>query len=364
MSRKALQVFLRSWIIRAVMMLLLSYSRFGFAIEAPPFEIPRASGAYVLSFLGSPEFAFVNSQPFLREIAGNESLRGSFDKLKEGARVLNESKSTEDERRGAVLVKEASDMGNSYAELYFADLLRYGRGVARDPDRASQIEQKLAESGFESAKLRLGENYANGRDVERSYEKAIKLYEEAAASGSVHAHFLIGVTYVSQPSDRVYLEKAAYHFEIAARQGHVAAQWGLFCVLESSDEEKALYWLFQAAYNGHSPAQDEIGPTILSHDEGTPSFYVLGFNWVNYAASYRMKFSSRKLNEILHRNIYEVKADKVELLTSPEVGAPSLLTLDKATTLYVVSKQVPDWRLVLLEDKKTLGWIGDFAIDR
>lgn len=105
-----------------------------------------------------------------------------------------------------------------------AQLLRQGKGVAKDPQRAFKLYREAAEKGLVTAMANVGDMYLAGEGVEKNAEAAAAWYARAATAGLSLAQWKLAEMYDSgngvqkdQPRARALLERAA-------RNGYAPAQ--------------------------------------------------------------------------------------------------------------------------------------------
>jgi TPR repeat protein len=105
-----------------------------------------------------------------------------------------------------------------------AQLLRQGKGVAKDSKRAFKLYMEAAEKGYVLAMANLGDMYLAGEGVERNPQAAAAWYARAASAGQSIALFKLAEMYDSGngiPTDKV---RARGLLERAARNGYAKAQ--------------------------------------------------------------------------------------------------------------------------------------------
>lgn len=105
-----------------------------------------------------------------------------------------------------------------------AQLLRQGKGVAKDSKRAFELYMEAAEKGLVTAMANLGDMYLAGDGVERNPQAAAAWYARAAAAGLSLAQWKLAAMYDS--GDGIPADKARARglLERAARNGYAPAQ--------------------------------------------------------------------------------------------------------------------------------------------
>jgi hypothetical protein len=83
----------------------------------------------------------------------------------------------------AELEKKAA-AGDAEAMYRLGDTYRWGFGVEKNAEKASEWYTKAAEKGNAGAMDRLGGMYAEGQGVEKNAEKAVEWYTKAAEKGN------------------------------------------------------------------------------------------------------------------------------------------------------------------------------------
>lgn len=82
------------------------------------------------------------------------------------------------------LFRHFAERGDPQAQHVLGELLRTGRGVARDDAEAAKWYRRAAEQGHRDAQCNLATLYFYGRGVERDVGEAILWWERAASLGS------------------------------------------------------------------------------------------------------------------------------------------------------------------------------------
>ncbi|MFN9163256.1 MAG: hypothetical protein ACK6DM_11230 [Alphaproteobacteria bacterium] len=105
-----------------------------------------------------------------------------------------------------------------------AQLLRQGKGVAKDSKRAFKLYMAAAEKGLVTAMANLGDMYLAGDGVERNPQAAAAWYARAAAAGLSLAQWKLAAMYDSGDGVPVDKARARGLLERAARNGYAPAQ--------------------------------------------------------------------------------------------------------------------------------------------
>lgn len=93
-------------------------------------------------------------------------------------------------RQAAEWYKKAADQGNVAGMIHLAELLRSGKGVARDMAQAVDLYKKAADKNDVNAQGALGVLYSFGQGVQQNYAEAYFWFDLAAsAPGPDQARF-------------------------------------------------------------------------------------------------------------------------------------------------------------------------------
>jgi TPR repeat protein len=109
------------------------------------------------------------------------------------------------------------------------------------------------------AQVNLGNRYAFGRGVARDPERALYWYRRAAEQGDASAQNNLGVMYANGQGVRQDDAQAVHWYRLAAEQGHALAQYNLGGMLGSGrgaarDPVRAYMWMLLAADAGEPAA--------------------------------------------------------------------------------------------------------------
>lgn len=230
-----------------------------------------------------------------------------------------------DEARGRELLKYAAEQGERIGEYEYA-LILFSEDA--DEDKWLDFMEKSAKSGYEPAEhfLRIWES---GEPDDETDE-----LKSRANSGDVQAQFDLGMDYyrgiVDDGEDEE--KRAVYWLEQAAEQGHTEAQyWFGHCLkcgvgLRFSNKKEALVWFLKAAEKGNEEAMLEV---YELYSEGSASIDVdfdKAFYWVKKAASAGNKEAEYELSKVLIEG-FALDFDGKFKGTDPEQG---LIWLKKA----------------------------------
>lgn len=135
-----------------------------------------------------------------------------------------------------------------------AQLLRQGKGVEKNPERAFRLYKEAAEKGLVTAMANVGDMYLAGEGVEKDVRGAVEWYARAATAGLSLAQAKLADLYEQGVGVERDPARARALLERAARNGYAPAQAKL------------------AALNGALPAPESTGsPDDPWQNGGTPA---------------------------------------------------------------------------------------------
>ena len=153
--------------------------------------------------------------------------------------------------------------------------------------------------------------HSAGSDETGQDWSANRAEEAFAAAGDASAQYDVGVSLYygrGRPQDYV---KALYWVTQAANQGHMEAQVLLATIYREglavpADTVQVAHWTSLAAEQGHGLSQFSLGVLYMTGD-GVPKDLVLAHKWANLAAAQRVLLAE------------ELRADIEEMLTPEEI---------------------------------------------
>lgn len=127
------------------------------------------------------------------------------------------------------------------------------------PEQAFYGADKAAEKGSFVACYALGGMYADGMGCRKDIEKAEKDLQHVYCNCnkeklSADAGFALAMFYKLRYNSPDYLRKAESILKELAENGHPDAQYEYSCILCGKNDTDFIYWLDQAAQNGHEGA--------------------------------------------------------------------------------------------------------------
>ena len=132
--------------------------------------------------------------------------------------------------------------GDAVAQFRYAEMLRDGRGVAKNVKDAVKWTRKAADAGHVDAQCQMGLFYMNGIGVDRDEDKAVEWLEKAAKQNYAQAQYNLGI-YHARFSDKESIRLALKWLNEAVKQDYADAEYNL----------AKLY------LNSHHPASKEQG---------------------------------------------------------------------------------------------------------
>ena len=136
----------------------------------------------------------------------------------------------------------AEKNGGAEAQFRYAEMLRDGRGVAKNIREAVAWTRKAADGGLAAAQCQMGLFYMNGLGVEQDDDKAVEWLEKAAKQNQAQAQCNLGI----------------YHARFSNKESvRLALKW--FNEAVTQDYADAEYNLAKLYLNPHHPASKEQG---------------------------------------------------------------------------------------------------------
>ena len=196
----------------------------------------------------------------------------------------------QDPRKAFELYARAARKGNARAQNNLGLLYTRGEGVAQNYPLAVDWYRKAAEQGFAKAITNLGVMYENGFGVPQDEAEARRLYRlggrhDADATDAVLDH----IGFFADPRLPRLADADRAGIAAAAGRGEPAAQFALAYLFSAGPPAErnlaaAARLYLAAAEKGHAAAMANLGVLYLK-GWGVPQDYVLGYMWINRAAS-------------------------------------------------------------------------------
>ena len=133
---------------------------------------------------------------------------------------------------GAVLAsadedaKTLAEKGDAVAQFRYAEMLRDGRGVAKNMKESVKLTRKAAEGGLAAAQCQMGLFYMNGLGVDRDEDKAVEWLSRAAKKDHVQAQYNLGI-YYAKFMDKESQRLAVKWLKEAAKEDYADAEYNL-----------------------------------------------------------------------------------------------------------------------------------------
>ena len=166
--------------------------------------------------------------------------------------------------------KASAEKGDASAQFRYAEMLRDGRGVAKNVKEAVKWTRKAADQGHAAAQCQMGLFYMNGLGVDRDEDKAVEWLKKAADKKHAQAQYNLGI-YYAKFSDKESVRLAIKWLNEAAKQDYADAQYNLAKLYlnphhpasrEKDAGSRAISLLRLAAAQGHAGAKamlEELG---------------------------------------------------------------------------------------------------------
>lgn len=132
----------------------------------------------------------------------------------------------DDAANAAAEAKAAAEKGGAEAQFRYAEMLRDGRGVAKNVREAVTWTRKAADAGHAHAQCQIGLFYMNGIGVARDEDKAVEWLRKAAAQNHAQAQYNLGI-YYAKFSDKEACRLAVKWLKEATKQDYADAQYNL-----------------------------------------------------------------------------------------------------------------------------------------
>jgi TPR repeat protein len=176
-------------------------------------------------------------------------------------------------RRGAMMFKEAAQLGNATAEYNFGILLFWG-GVGARRNRAAGLEllRRAERHGSVHAMFLLGQFAYQGKFQPEDYHQAVGYFRRAALRGHIVAARYLAEAYDFGDSrgEGRNPRRAVFWYKRAAEAGDLDAMQNLGICYERGqgvrrNHQTALLWLRRAAVRGSEPAAEQLARVREQH---------------------------------------------------------------------------------------------------
>ena len=162
--------------------------------------------------------------------------------------------------------KAAAEKGDASAQFRYAEMLRDGRGMAKNVREAVMWTRKAADAGHAPAQCQMGLFYMNGLGIDRDEDKAVEWLAKAAAQNHTQAQYNLGI-YYAKFSDREASLLAVKWLKEAVKGDSADAQYNLAQLYlnphhpasrERDASRRAISLLTRAAARGHVGAKAKL----------------------------------------------------------------------------------------------------------
>lgn len=195
---------------------------------------------------------------------GAQQLLGTYHQIDSSTSVNGMAFSPLDLKESAYWYRQAAEQGSVDSQIYFAEALEHGKGVAKDLVKAREWYQRAAEQDHTHGHFKLGFYYEQGiGGLERDSSLGYKHTKIAANRGDAGAQVNLGVHYYHGSGVAKDMKKAASLFEQGARAGDRHGQYLTGHMYDqgygvSQDPAQALRWYTEAAEQGHESAKNRL----------------------------------------------------------------------------------------------------------
>ena len=162
--------------------------------------------------------------------------------------------------------KTAAAKGDPAAQFRYAEMLRDGRGVAKNVREAVVWTRKAADGGLADAQCQMGLFYMIGIGVDLDEDKAVEWLNKAAAQNHAQAQYNLGI-YYAKFSDKESVRLAVKWLKEAVKGDYADAQYSLAQLYlnphhpasrEQGVGRRAIALLTRAAAQGHAAAEAKL----------------------------------------------------------------------------------------------------------
>lgn len=163
-------------------------------------------------------------------------------------------------------VAKVVEKSDAVAQFRYAEMLRDGRGVAKNVREAVTWTRKAADGDLAAAQCQMGLFYMNGIGVDRDEDKAVEWLNKAAAQNHVQAQYNLGI-YYAKFFDKESVRLSMKWLNEAAKQDYADAQCNLAQLYlnphhpascEPGAGRRAIALLTRAAAQGHAGAKAKL----------------------------------------------------------------------------------------------------------
>lgn len=163
-------------------------------------------------------------------------------------------------------VAKVVEKSDAVAQFRYAEMLRDGRGVAKNVREAVTWTRKAADGDLAAAQCQMGLFYMNGIGVDRDEDKAVEWLNKAAAQNHVQAQYNLGI-YYAKFFDKESVRLSMKWLNEAVKQDYADAECNLAQLYlnphhpascEPGAGRRAIALLTRAAAQGHAGAKAKL----------------------------------------------------------------------------------------------------------
>lgn len=198
-----------------------------------------------------------------------------------------------DEQQAVHWYQKAAEQGHAEAQYQLALMLDQGEGVARNAQEARRWYQAAAHQGHKLAALCVDADQPATPSTSSGTEDQFLQRLQQAEQGDAEAQYVAALMYQQGRGVEKDLSQMRYWLEQAAEQGHTKAQYQLGLVSHGDkDYAAALKWLSTAAGQDHGRAQFNLA-MLYFRGEGTDRDLVTAYIWFAQAAENDVEQAAR-----------------------------------------------------------------------
>jgi len=226
--------------------------------------------------------------------------------------------------------------------------------------QSHRIWTKLAQKNNARAQYGLAVMYEFGQGVRHDYKQAAHWYLKAAELDYAMAKNNLGMLYEKGLGVKHDLNTAVDYYRQAAEQGLASSQYNMGLMLSDGigvkqDYKKAAYWLHKSADQGFAAAQYHLG-LIYQRGNGLEQNHIEAARWFIQAIDTGATRAHSGLQALLKGKESKHTSNKLTLRLQPNKSSGIVSQISSGNLVYTL-QQTEEWIGVLLDDRKTLGWV-------
>ncbi len=222
------------------------------------------------------------------------------------------------------------------------------------------IWTKLAKKNHARAQYGLAVMYEFGQGVRHSYAQAAHWYLKAAELDYAMAKNNLGMLHEKGLGVKQDLEIAVEYYRQAAEQGLASSQYNMGLMLSEGigikqDHKQAACWLLKAAEQGFASAQYRLG-LVYQRGQGLKKNHIEAARWFIQAINTGATRAHSSLQALLKNKEAKHTSNQLTLRLRPSKSAGVVSQVSSGHLVYTL-QHTKEWVGVMLDDKKTLGWV-------